>query len=551
MAKLVTLKRQSGEAVYPVTVTAAVMDSEGNPAEVVFAKKNDSVSSKSSDQGVEVALGGTLASPTVKVNVTSSGITSDNNSVAIASDVFKYAAKNEVFKGAKAATSSSVAEAGKVGLVPAPASGATTKYLRSDGNWSDVDASKLEGLKSADFTRAVQGVQRTDDSNSPTYVLLARLPESSPSTFDSVHISGCFGDLIFPIKNTTNICVGRRGRLGAYGFYLKNNTFAELVVNTSGEVLLQCKYPYISYNFIITVQNATVHNTTNYTPLDTEFTYLYELQGVSCLDKNGVIEKAKSDANGSEIATTYVKKADTIKNTYGTDKGVKVELSGTFDEPKIDVTTTFGEVDIANSSYAVSGETIAKSVPLLIGALGKKIPKDADLNTFDYCEDTGTYICMVNTTASSLKNCPVKVAFIMTVESHSYPTTLNETFAYRIRKITTAHGDMYIQRVYTAGNAGSIVFQSWHRLIREDTTFQIATSSSVGIGGAVPAPQTEADNDKFLRGNGTWSAIPTSSVGSGIVLPATGNAVHEALTGTTYINTIGTDFIDNLFTAKG
>jgi hypothetical protein len=41
MAKLVTLKRQSGEAVYPVTITSAVMDSNGNPAEVVFAKIQD------------------------------------------------------------------------------------------------------------------------------------------------------------------------------------------------------------------------------------------------------------------------------------------------------------------------------------------------------------------------------------------------------------------------------------------------------------------------------------------------------------------------------
>lgn len=144
MAKLVTLKRQSGEAVYPVTVTAAVMDSEGNPAEVVFAKNLASVSSKSSDQGVEVELGGTLASPTVKVNVTSSGITSDNNSVAIASDVYKYAAKNEVFKGAKAATSTSVAEAGKVGLVPAPQTlEDNVKFLKGNGTWSAIPTSSV------------------------------------------------------------------------------------------------------------------------------------------------------------------------------------------------------------------------------------------------------------------------------------------------------------------------------------------------------------------------------------------------------------------------
>lgn len=241
--------------------------------------------------------------------------------------------------------------------------------------------------------------------------------------------------------------------------------------------------------------------------------------------------------------------SDTL-STYDTDKGVKVELSGTFDVPKIDVTTTLGDVAIYNSSYAVSGETIAKSVPLLDGLKGSLIPKNRDLNTLDFCENIGTYYTSSSDVAQMLTNCPTKAAFVMHVYAPNGHSSLTSVWAYRVRKITDISGKEWAQMINTGSN-NIINYSPWYRILREDTTFTNATSSSVGTGGAVPAPQTLADNDKFLRGNGTWSAIPTSSVGSGITLPATGNAVHDALTGTTYINTIGTDFIDNLFTAKG
>lgn len=497
MAKLVTLKRQSGEAVYPVTVTAAVMDSNGNPAEVVFAKKNDSVSSKSSDQGVEVELSGTLASPTVKVNVTSSGIASDNNSVAIASDVFKYAAKNEVFKGAKAATSTSVAEAGKVGLVPAPASGTTTKYLRSDGNWSDVDAAKLGGINPIGFMRVQQG-----------YVYEGEVLSAN--------------ELTVP---------------GTYRLSLDNEDFPTQA--SYGNVLVVRGLTGVSYGDTLAQM---------YFRYDKNVAYLRT--GNTKTNESGLINRAWS---------RFVLGDNTIKTTYDTDKGVKVELSGTFDEPKIDVTTTFGDVAISNSSNAVSGETIAKSVPLLIGKNGTEIPANSDLNSVDFCENAGTYLARNNEIASSLVNSPVNEAFIMIVETHGFPASLSVQSAYRVRKITTYSGIQFIQYVRTTSTSQNEYYGKWRKILREDTTFTKATTSTAngtqvvnaGTGGAVPAPQTLADNDKFLKGNGTWSAIPTSSVGSGITLPATGNAVHEALTGTTYINTIGTDFIDNLFTAKG
>jgi hypothetical protein len=181
-----------------------------------------------------------------------------------------------------------------------------------------------------------------------------------------------------------------------------------------------------------------------------------------------------------------------------------------------------------------------------------------NLNTAAFC-DAGTYYSIINSITQSLQNCPTDTAFKMTV---TYPTTYADItgggYVYIVRQILDIQGEEWVQHVHAEGSE-LIKYGQWYRILREDTTFTKATTSTAngtqvvkaGTGGAVPAPQTLEDDNKFLKGNGTWSAIPTSSVGSGITLPATGNAVHEALTGTTYINTIGTDFIDNLFTAKG
>lgn len=542
-----------------ILYTVSILDGVWGSLEKV-AYTSDSVSAKSSDQGVEVELSGTLASPTVKVNVTSSGITSDNNSVAIASDVFKYAAKNEVFKGAKAETSSSVAEAGKVGLVPAPASGATTKYLRSDGNWSDVNNSVLwdgrryqyvSDEKSSEYVKVMtifvykeyqDGVisfsvgGRGDTVRSNVSLTLTSSPNIDTTVIQSFVYYGeekrCVDFSVYDFGVTT--VSGMRGRILEIWYHKRTNRFDISAISN-----VYHTSPYVTITVDMLNQSAAP-----------------ELTPVKCTLAT-VSLKAKYDADGKEINKTYVKKADTIKTTYDTDKGVKVELSGTFDAPKIDVTTTFGNVAISNSSNAVSGETIAKSVPLLVGGKGSIIVEGNDLNTAEFCI-SGSYTCQIDSTASRILNTPTEIAFTMTVYSPIHEKSITGPYAYKVRKIMNYRGEEWVQRAST-DKSGNLSFSSWYRILKEDTTFTQATTSTAngtqvvvaGTGGAVPAPQTLADNDKFLRGNGTWSAIPTSSVGSGITLPATGNAVHEALTGTTYINTIGTDFIDNLFTAKG
>jgi len=58
-------------------------------------------------------------------------------------------------------------------------------------------------------------------------------------------------------------------------------------------------------------------------------------------------------------------------------------------------------------------------------------------------------------------------------------------------------------------------------------TFTSATSLAAGTAGFVPAPATEADNTKFLKGDGTWAAVPSPATMTGAdgTDPGTGGLV--------------------------
>ena len=77
-------------------------------------------------------------------------------------------------------------------------------------------------------------------------------------------------------------------------------------------------------------------------------------------------------------------KEDTLSAT-GQNNGVNVQLGGTLGSPTVTVKNTLGTVDMSNSAYAVAGNTIAKSVPLLVGASGTEIKANSDLNTILQC----------------------------------------------------------------------------------------------------------------------------------------------------------------------
>ena len=343
---------------------------------------------------------------------------------------------------------------GKAGLVPTPSANSQDKYLKGDGTWSDVDATKLGGINPIGFMRVKASyvnktsISANDMTDSGSYRL--------ESENEGLPLEPNYGNVLV-VRGLTGV--------------------------SYGDTLAQMFFPYFT-NAVYLRTGSTGTGTYGFT---------------------------------NREWSRFVLGDDKIKTTNDTDGGVKVELSGTFDEPKIDVTTTFGKVSLSNTSNTVTGETIAKSVPLLIGTNGTVIPKGADLNTLEYCEEAGTYVSRSLNNTQSLANCPATSTFTMTVSIMGYETSLTGKYAYRVRKITDLRGNEWIQRLYTDSVAGEITFDEWKRIIRNDTYFTKASTATVdgtsvvqaGTGGAVPPPQTLEDNSKFLKGDGTW-AIPST-----------------------------------------
>lgn len=125
--------------------------------ESLFVKKDTEYKDVyASDRGVKVSIDGTIGSPIISVETTVGEI-SENNSSVVSGDMVKaYVDANKgVNTVFKAQTSSSNAVNG---LVPAPSSENTQKYLRGDGTWQ-TPVSVINNLSSTSTTGALSAAQ--------------------------------------------------------------------------------------------------------------------------------------------------------------------------------------------------------------------------------------------------------------------------------------------------------------------------------------------------------------------------------------------------------
>ena len=121
---------------------------------------------------------------------------------------------------------------------------------------------------------------------------------------------------------------------------------------------------------------------------------------------------------------------------------------------------------------------------------GWSIGANVNLNSVNYIK-VGKYYCSSNTTAATLKNCPISVAFMMEVYSPLSTTIDNEstsTYVYRIRKITQYNtGLQFIQYVYSGATKGSFTYNTWRLIpmspVVIDTTDM--NGSNMKLGGSV------------------------------------------------------------------
>lgn len=114
------------------------------------------ISSSATSKGVKVSLGGTVNSPTINIETTTNGVAANNSGVVSGAEVKNYVDNNAASKETfKAQTSSSNAVNG---LVPAPSTANTQKYLRGDGTWQ-TPVSVINNLESTSTTGALSAAQ--------------------------------------------------------------------------------------------------------------------------------------------------------------------------------------------------------------------------------------------------------------------------------------------------------------------------------------------------------------------------------------------------------
>ena len=128
----------------------------------------------------------------------------------------------------------------------------------------------------------------------------------------------------------------------------------------------------------------------------------------------------------------------------------------------------FGKVAETAALLDVAWAIKSPSIDNLLGGYGTNIPSSADLNTTTYLK-VGCYVCNLNATVATLKNCPTTDAFKMTVSNLLYgnPNPTAESYWYLVREITNLYGQKYFQYVISNPSTGW-AYSAWYSML--DTT---------------------------------------------------------------------------------
>lgn len=125
----------------------------------------------------------------------------------------------------------------------------------------------------------------------------------------------------------------------------------------------------------------------------------------------------------------------------------------------------FGKVAETAGLLDVAWAVKSPSIDNLLGGYGTAIPSSADLNTPTYLK-VGCYVCNLNATAATLKNCPTGSAFKMTVSNLLYgnPTPTTDSYWYMVREITNLYGQKYFQSVISNPSTGW-TYGTWYAVL--------------------------------------------------------------------------------------
>lgn len=177
--------------------------------ESLFVKKDTEYKDVyASDRGVKVSIGGTIGSPIISVETTVGEI-SENNSSVVSGDMVK--AYVDANKGVNTVFQAQTSSSNAVnGLVPAPTSANTQKYLRGDGTWSTygIATSSSSGLMSSEMASLIHpnlwsGAKGLGDNTHEN--LLYIYGKGSTCYFISDKKNDAGSDLVYTMINDGNI----------------------------------------------------------------------------------------------------------------------------------------------------------------------------------------------------------------------------------------------------------------------------------------------------------------------------------------------------------
>lgn len=308
-------------------------------------------------------------------------------------------AQDTTYSAMSGATSSA---AGKAGLVPAPAAGKQTAFLRGDGTWVIPTNTTYSAA-----TTSAAGLMSAADKSKLDGIATGANKYTHPSY--TAKNSGLYKITVDATGHVSGVAAVAKSDITALGIPAQDTTYAAATTSASG---------------------------------------LMSASDKSKLD--GITAGANKYTHPAYTARTGVPTAN-----------ANLSFGGTFtvSQPVSDAT---GHVTAINSrTYTMPSDRLFTTlVPT-----GTAIPANANLNTTDYLK-VGRYYCSSNANAATLKNCPLSTAFMMEVYSPLSTTIDNETtgtWVYRLRKITHYNtGKQYIQYCSAGSTAGTWTYGSWN-----------------------------------------------------------------------------------------
>lgn len=487
------------------------------------------ISSSSSSKGVKVSLGGTVGSPTISIETTTNGVAANNSGVVSGAAVKEYVDANKgVSTVFKAQTSSSNAVNG---LVPAPTSANTQKYLRGDGTWQ-TPVSVINNLSSTSTTGALsaaQGKILNEKFGVGVYDLGAfynyGYSETEPSNGCLIEIGKAASATMVTLQITGFAYYKRKPINSIFVFYDWRNNSGVLEITQHGGInlgypvgnLMVYHYDGKVYAWIKqtsdfnTLSFKLYSNNSNLSPIVTKsamhangVTLLTEIETESPL-------AASTESSDGLMESTDKKNLNTIKKWYDNIVGV--------DEDK--VINKWDEI-VSFLSGIPEGDTLdglIEAVKTQVGDLKDDIEDGTviaqESKTLGH-ETIGSTTKPIYLTSGVAKPCTYTLG--TSVPSGAKFTDTNTTYnvvtssvAGLAPKIGTAAastiGTQSTEWVLASTNGGT---PSWRKLPTNafnNTTYVAmtgATSTADGKEGLVPKPLYGSEN-AFLRGDGTWS----------------------------------------------